>query len=115
MPLGNGTYKFVVPENAKAIDDTWMIIWNDGNGNQTANLNFKNQYLYTGTSKSNIAASSKVTAICESTTALDHPDASKTSRKLLINGQLYILVGNQLYDATGRLITIDAGGILPER
>ena len=96
-----------VPEDAKEIDDTWQIIWNDGSGNQTKDLKFQNQYLYTGTDKNNIAATSKITAICESTdiTNLQSPI---TNRKLLINNQLYIQVGNKLYDATGKLITTGA-------
>jgi glycosidase len=113
--LGNGNYKFVVPEDAKAIDDTWMVIWNDGSGNQTKDLKFKNQYIYAGANKDNIAASSKITAICESTTGFDNLQSPITNRKVLMNNQLYILVGDRLYDATGRLITTDAGEILPER
>lgn len=114
--LGNGNYKFVVPEEAAAIDNDWMIIWNDGSGNQTADLKYKNQYLYTGANKGAIAATTKITAICETTylPSLQGAIEDKPSKRI-IDGRLYIQVGNRLYDATGNLITTDAGGILPEQ
>ena len=114
--LGNGNYKFVVPEEAAAIDNDWMIIWNDGSGNQTADLKYKNQYLYTGANKGAIAATTKITAICETTylPSLQGAIEDKPSKRI-IDGGLYIQVGNRLYDATGNLITTDAGGILPEQ
>ena len=112
--LGNGNYKFVVPEDAAAIDNDWMIIWNDGSGNQTPDLKFKNQYLYAGANKSNIAATTKITAICE-TTDMDNIQSPILNVKLLINHQLYIQVGDRIYDATGRLVTIDVSGNLPVR
>jgi len=49
--LGNDKYKFVVPEGFGEINDTWNIIWNDGSGNQTADLKYKDQYLYAGANK----------------------------------------------------------------
>jgi len=112
--LGNGNYKFVVPEAAAAIDNDWMIIWNDGSGNQTQDLKYKNHYLYTGANKGSIQATTPVTAICE-TTGIEHQQSVVKSHKVLINGRLYIRVGQQLYDATGQLVTTDASGILPER
>ena len=74
--LGNGKYKFVVPEDAAAIDDDWMIIWNDGSGNQTQDLKFQNQYLYTGENKGSIHATSKVTDICEEPTSVEYVTTS---------------------------------------
>ena len=65
--LGNNKYKFEIPEDAKEIDDSWMIIWNDGSGNQTADLKFQNQYIYTGSNKGSIAAKEKITEICTAT------------------------------------------------
>lgn len=75
--LGNGKYKFHIPDNAPAIDDTWMIIWNDGSGNQTADLTFWNQYLYRGENKGSIKAAEKITAICpEELTAVENTEAN---------------------------------------
>ena len=103
-----------MPEEAAAIDDDWMIIWNDGSGTQTKDLKYKNQHLYTGADKNTIAATTKITAICETT---DIPsllgETEGKPLKWLMNGRLYIQVGNQLYDATGRLITTGGDGILP--
>lgn len=110
--LGNGNYKFVVPTDAKEIDDTWMIIWNDGSGNQTPDLKFQNQYLYAGANKGAIKATTQITQICEAAGNENVPTASK-NQKFIRNGRLYIRVGNQLYDATGQLITTDASGSLP--
>ena len=62
--LGNGKYRFDIPDSAPAIDNTWMIIWNDG-GNQTKDLVFTNHGMYVGSDKNNIACSSKVTALCD--------------------------------------------------
>lgn len=111
--LGNGNYKFVVPETAGEIDGDWNIIWNDGSGNQTRDLKYKNQYLYSGSNKSTIDATSKVTAICETTGLPSLPgETDNRSLKFMINGRLYIQVGGRFYDATGKLITIDVNGIL---
>ena len=74
--LGNGNYKFVVPDEAAAIDSDWMIIWNDGSGNQTADLKYKDQYLYAGANKGAIAPTSLVTAICENSTAIENVSTS---------------------------------------
>ena len=114
--LGNGNYKFVVPEEAAAIDEDWMIIWNDGSGNQTQDLKYKNQYLYTGANKNSITATSQVTAICE-TTDLPSLQGETEGRpfKLIIDGHLYIKTGEKLYDATGKLVTTDVSGTLPEQ
>jgi hypothetical protein len=114
--LGNGNYKFVVPEEAAAIDNDWMIIWNDGSGNQTKDLKFQNQYLYTGANKSAIAATTKITAICENTQAIDEvTENNKVARKMIRNGQLYIYRNGKWYTPAGQLITTGASGILPER
>lgn len=114
--LGNGKYKFVVPENAKAIDNTWKIIWNDGNGNQTPDLTFKNQYMYTGANKGSIQPTSEITTICENTQAIDEvTENNKVARKMIRNGQLYIYRNGKWYTPAGQLITTGASGILPER
>jgi len=74
--LGNDKYKFVVPEGFGEINDTWNIIWNDGSGNQTADLKYKDQYLYAGANKGAIAPTSLVTAICENSTAIENVSTS---------------------------------------
>ena len=76
--LGNGRYRFDIPADAPAIDNTWKIIWNDGS-NQTNDLTYTNQGMYTGSDKGNISCTSKVTAICEGGTAEpDQPDNPDT-------------------------------------
>ena len=71
--LGNGKYRFNIPASAPAIDNTWMIIWNDG-GTQTGDLTFTNQGMYSGSDKGNIKCSSKVTALCEGGSVPSDPE-----------------------------------------
>jgi hypothetical protein len=93
-----------------------MIIWNDGSGNQTKDLKFQLHYLYSGANKNAIAATTKITAICETNDLPSLQGGTEgTPLKLLINNQLYIQIGDKLYDATGRLVTTDGGGNLPAR
>lgn len=61
--LGGGTFKFVIPDNIKGDESTWMIIWNGSNG-QTKDLEFKMRGLYTGENKDNISCTSTVTTLC---------------------------------------------------
>ena len=62
--LGNGNYKMVMPESAPAIDNTWMIIWNDGS-NQTNDLTFVLHGLWTGNDRNSIKQTGTITEICE--------------------------------------------------
>ena len=76
--LGDGKYRFDIPASAPAIDNTWKIIWNDGS-NQTGDLTYTNQGMYTGSDKGNISCTSKVTAICEGgTVEPEDPDTPDT-------------------------------------
>ena len=75
--LGNGKYRFDIPASAPAIDNTWKIIWNDGS-NQTGDLTYTNQGMYTGSDKGNISCTSKVTAICEGGTVEPEPEPEPT-------------------------------------
>ena len=102
--LGNDNYKFVIPSDAGDIDASWMIIWNDGSGNQTADLKYQDQYLYSGNNKGSIKATSIVTSICDPKTDIENPELKIENRKLLINGQLYIQVGDHLYLPTGQQV-----------
>lgn len=103
--LGNGKYRFDIPEDAPAINDKWMIIWNDGSGNQTADLKYYNQGMYSGSSKSNIKHTSDVTALCEETDVEDvHVEVIPTSYKVIENGHLYIIHEGKKYDAVGNFI-----------
>lgn len=104
--LGNDTYKFTLPAFEGTIDNTWMIIWNDGSGNQTADLKFQDHYLYAGNNKGSIKATTRVTEICSSTTAVESitDNPSPITRKILINGQLMIQVGDKIYTVTGQVI-----------
>ena len=102
--LGNDTYKFVVPVEAKEIDDSWMIIWNDGSGNQTADLKYRNRYLYTGTNKGSIQATEQITAICEPQ-GIETPNELRQNRKMLIDGVLYIVLPDGImYDMHGKYV-----------
>ena len=58
--LGNNKYKFTVPASAGALSSAWKIIWNDGSGNQTQDLDYTNHAMYTSS-----GAGSQVTALCE--------------------------------------------------
>lgn len=104
VSLGDDNYKFTIPSSAGTIDNSWKIIWNDGGGNQTGDLIYKDQYIYIGANKGAIQPASKVTAICEPvSTVLDVIDNPKTfNKKVLINGVLYIQLPNgSMYDMHG--------------
>jgi hypothetical protein len=106
--LGNDKYKFVVPENAAAIDNSWQIIWNDGSGNQTPDLKYKNQYLYTGSNKGSISPTSAVSAICDDTEDIENIISSQRNddkgKLILHNGHIYILRGDKVYTIQGQEI-----------
>lgn len=100
--LGNDNYKFVVPTDAKDIDDTWMIIWNDGSGNQTVDLKYRNQYIYTGANKGAIQPTSQITAICDPADVRMTNNNPSTQHKVMIDGVLYItLPDGTMYDMHG--------------
>lgn len=105
--LGNGNYKFVVPAEAEAIADDWMIIWNDGSGNQTRDLHYRNHYLYTGQNKGSVDATEPVTTICDEEQGLEETTATGSARLVLRDGMLYIVVTDgeteRMYDMNGRL------------
>lgn len=105
--LYDNVYRFAIPVDAPAVNDNWMIIWNDGSGNQTADLKYTNQGLYTGNDKVSIRCTSQVTNLCDSnSTAVENVEVSKPStRKVLINQSLYLIMSNgDMYDISGRLI-----------
>jgi hypothetical protein len=83
-----------------------MIIWNDGSGNQTADLKLTNQGLYTGSNKGSIKCTSQVTAICGESTDVENVEVSKSqARKVLINQSLYLVMPNgDVYDISGRQV-----------
>ena len=90
---GNNTYKFVVPSGANEIDNSWQIIWNDGSGNQTRDLTFRNQYLYTGDNKGSIQPTEQITSVCQ-TMDIESISRQSPNRKMLLNGVLYIVTPN---------------------
>lgn len=105
--LYDNVYRFDIPASAPAINDNWQIIWNDGSGNQTADLKLTNQGLYTGSNKGSIQCTSQVTNLCDSnSTAVENVEVSKPStRKVLINQSLYLIMPNgDMYDVSGRLV-----------
>ncbi|HKL95749.1 MAG TPA: alpha-amylase family glycosyl hydrolase [Paludibacteraceae bacterium] len=85
--LGNNTFKYTIPEEATAVDGTWKIIFNDG-GNQTKDLAFTLNGLYTGADKNNISSTTTITLVCTDV-AIDNV----LTEKLVIysnHGSLYI-------------------------
>lgn len=105
--LGNNNYKFTIPSSAAAIDNTWKIIWNDGSGNQTQDLTYKDQYLYTGSNKSSIQPTSLVTAICEPVTTSVEQIINRpaTTMKIMRDGMLYILLPDgTMYNMRGQKV-----------
>ena len=105
--LGNNNYKFTIPSSAAAIDNTWKIIWNDGSGNQTEDLIYKDQYLYTGANKGSISPTSAVTAICEPiTTSVEQiVNRPATSMKIMRDGILYIVLSDgTMYNMRGERV-----------
>ena len=89
--LGNGNYKMVMPESAPAIDNTWMIIWNDG-GNQTNDLPFVLHGLWTGNDRNSIKQTGTITEICENdTTAIETPSEETTQG----DGWFYDILGRR--------------------
>ena len=104
--LGNNTYRFDIPESAIAIDNTWQIIWNDGSGNQTPDLKYYNQGMYTGSHKGEINYTSQVTTICGDDTGVEDMEVpSNKVRKVIINQLLYLVMPNgEMYDSSGRMV-----------
>lgn len=93
--LGEGNYKMVIPENAPAIDNTWMIIWNDG-GNQTNDLTFVLHGLWTGNDRNSITQTGTITEICESGMATDIPEFSEPQG----DGWYYDVLGRRYAEPT---------------
>lgn len=104
--LYNNVYRFDIPASAPAINDNWMIIWNDGSGNQTADLKFTNQGLYTGSNKGSIQCTSQVTEICGEPTDVEELVTNKPMpRKMIINGALYLIMPDGVvYDVRGNVV-----------
>lgn len=103
--LYDNVYRFEIPASAPAINDNWMIIWNDGSGNQTADLKYTNQGLYKGANKGSISCTSQITKLCETTNVEEVEVVEPMARKVLINQSLYLVMPNgDMYDASGRLI-----------
>ena len=101
--LYDNVYRYEIPASAPAINNNWMIIWNDGSGNQTADLKYTNQGLYMGNNKGSIQCSSQVTAICDESTAVERDSVHQPMpRKMIINGRLYLLMPDgSRYDVQG--------------
>ena len=106
IKLYDNVYRFEIPASAPAINDNWMIIWNDGSGNQTADLKYTNQGLYTGVDKNNISCTSQITTLCDIHTAIEDAEVDKPMpRKILLNGALYLIMPDgTAYDVRGNLV-----------
>lgn len=96
--LGNDNYKFVLPESAGAIDNSWNIIWNDGSGNQTKDLKYNDQYLYSGANKGSIEATERITAICEPVTSIDN--ATINNLQIYVDGADVVIIAPHMLDKT---------------
>ena len=114
--LGNNVYKFSIPAEATAVDGTWLIIFNDGSGNQTADLAFTLNGMYSGANKGSITCASTVTLNCADVPQdIDYV----TANKLVIysNGGTLIISSPQsttlyIHTIDGRLlrtVDIDSG------
>jgi len=103
ISLGDGKYRFDIPSSAPAINDKWMIIWNDGSGNQTADLKYYNQGMYSGSNKGSIAYRSQVTTLCSELSDVENiTDAIEpTTYKVIKDGCLYIIHKGVWYDVLG--------------
>ena len=110
--LGNNVYKFSIPTEATAVDGTWLIIFNDGSGNQTADLAFTLNGMYSGANKGSITCASTVTLNCADVPqGIDYA----TANKLVIysNGGTLIISSPQatslyIHAIDGRLLrTVD--------
>ena len=103
--LYDNVYRFEIPASAPAINNNWMIIWNDGS-NQTADLKFTNQGLYTGSNKGSIQCTSQVTEICGEPTDVEELVTNKPMpRKVIINGALYLIMPDGVvYDVRGNVV-----------
>lgn len=102
--IGNDNYYFDLPEGCGTPDSDWKIIWNDGSGNQTADLPFGLRGYYTGDNKGAIRLTETITTLCsEIETGTENAEASgATPRKLLRDGQLLLLMPDgTLYAPTG--------------
>lgn len=104
--LGDRKYKFVLPEDAPAVTDKWMIIFNDGQGKQTADCKFLLHGMYNG---QGTTAVETISLLCE-----DIPSAVENtpSADLIMyseQGTLYIRSSTDqqvsIYAADGRRIT----------
>ncbi len=105
--LGNNNYKFTIPDGTGAIDSSWKIIWNDGSGNQTPDLNYQDQYLYSGANKGSIKPTNRITAICElvPTSLIESEENPTTNIKLLRDGMLYIVLPDgAMYNMRGEKV-----------
>ena len=103
--LYDNVYRFEIPASAPAINDNWMIIWNDGSGNQTADLKYTNQGLYKGANKGSISCTSQITKLCETTNVEEVEVVEPMARKVLIHQSLYLVMPNgDMYDVSGRQV-----------
>ena len=104
--LGDGAYRYVLEDDTFVVTEhpTTKIIWNDNGGNQTRDLDFVNHGMYSGANKSDIRQTQVVDKICDNTTdELEMLKSESSSvKKILRDGQLYIIIGDKSYDIMGR-------------
>ncbi len=107
IPMGNGNYKFIIPDYVTGDESQWMIIWNDNKGNQTDDLKFTMHGYYTTDTSSGV--SSIVTELCNDIlTDVTSRIEEETLQFTCENGTLYITSDSEqdivLYATDGRLI-----------
>ena len=88
-----GTYRFNIPDDGYPFNSSWMIVFNDGT-NQTEDLVFHNQYLYSQMFTNNKVVTRPITESC---------DGGETNLEISLSD------GNQpimIFSSTGQLICI---------
>lgn len=87
--LGNNKYKFTVPASAGSVAADWKIIWNDGSGNQTSDLNYVNHAMYTVS-----GPGSQITSICDggSIDPVDPPQPPQPTVQACLESESQVVV-----------------------
>jgi hypothetical protein len=102
--LGDGVFKFVLPNNMQGDESQWMIIWNNnGQGLQTADLKYTNHGMYSSSSDiKGTSCTSVVTTLCDDISSDVDQVIVPMARKILYNGSLYIILEDgRVYNVQG--------------
>ena len=96
--VGENYYKFALPTTP---EDNWMIIFNNGSGTQTKDLNLQNRHVYKLDGNSE-----EVVVLCEELMGVEELEYQQTTHvsKTIIDGHLLITIDEHVYDVTGTLL-----------